>query len=412
MTAKKEHREKKPKAEKKPRMPKAPKAPVEKEPVYERVYVQGELFDSDALPEKILAEFNEVSEGLKLKGKDKEKLFARITEHFENIKVESGEAVGIVTAQSLGEPGTQLTLRTKHYAGSAEVSVGSGIQRVEEIVDGRSKAKYPTMTIYIADAELRKNPEKLELFAKSLIDVRIDDVIKVTEDLTKGKATIELDREAVSLRNVNMEELVSKIEKQLKKEGRRKERNIIDFTFKNEPLLKIRRNMNKLRNVRIQGIRGIEKVIVTKEDNEPVIKTRGTNLKAIGKLLEIDGGRTTTNDIKEISAVLGIEAGRMAIVNELEGVLKENGISVDVRHVMLLSDLMTWDGEIRGIVRTGITRGKSSPFARASFEETVKHLLEAAFKGEIENLEGVVENIIVGQPIKVGTGRVSLVMKK
>ena len=143
-----------------------------------------------------------------------------------------------------------------------------------------------------------------------------------------------------------------------------------------------------------------------------MIKTRGTNLKAMVKLPEVDGGRTTTNDIKEISAVLGIESGRMAIVNELEGVLKENGISVDVRHVMLLADLMTWDGEIRGIVRTGITRGKSSPFARASFEETVKHLLEASFSGEIENLEGVVENIIVGQPIKVGTGRVSLVMKK
>ena len=171
-------------------------------------------------------------------------------------------------------------------------------------------------------------------------------------------------------------------------------------------------NLERQQQRKKVGIRGIEKVILSKEKDEPVIKTRGTNLKAMVKLPEVDGGRTTTNDIKEISAVLGIESGRMAIVNELEGVLKENGISVDVRHVMLLADLMTWDGEIRGIVRTGITRGKSSPFARASFEETVKHLLEASFSGEIENLEGVVENIIVGQPIKVGTGRVSLVMKK
>src|SRR3990167_9876406 len=99
--------------------------------------------------------------------------------------------------------------------------------------------------------------------------------------------------------------------------------------FKNEPLLKIRRTLNKLRNVRIQGVRGIEKVILSKEDGESVIKTRGTNLKAVVKLPEVDGGRTTTNDIKEISAVMGIEAGRMAIVNELDGVLKENGISID-----------------------------------------------------------------------------------
>src|SRR3989344_4730380 len=414
MSAKKEHKEKKPKAERKPseKKPKAPKAPPVKEPEYERVYVQGELFDDEGLQKMILEEFNEVADELKLKAKDREHLLDRIVKHFEDIRVEPGEAVGIIAAQSLGEPGTQLTLRTKHYAGSAEVSVGSGIQRVEEIVDGRSKAKYPTMTIYIADPLLKKDAEKLDAYAKTLIDVRIDDVIKVTEDLLKSKVTIELDRDAISSRNVNTEDLISKIEKHLKKDAKRREKNIIDFSFKNEPLLKIRRTLNKLRNVRIQGVRGIEKVILSKEDGESVIKTRGTNLKAVVKLPEVDGGRTTTNDIKEISAVMGIEAGRMAIVNELDGVLTENGISIDIRHIMLLADLMTFDGEIRGIVRTGITRGKSSPFARASFEETVKHLLEASFSGEIENLEGVVENIIVGQPIKVGTGRVSLVMKK
>jgi len=412
--AKKERREKKPKAPKKPvvKKPKAPKAPVEVIPEYERVYAAGELFNEEGLPNKVLMEFNTVADELKLKAKEREQLLERIKVQFETLRVEPGEAVGIITAQSLGEPGTQLTLRTKHYAGSAEVSVGSGIQRVEEIVDGRSKAKYPTMTIYISDPVLKKDMEKLDVYARSLIDVRIDDVIKVTEDLSKSRVTIELDRDAISSRNVNAEELISKIEKHVKKDAKRKEKNIIEFTFKNEPLLKIRRTLNKLRNVRIQGIRGIEKVILSKDGDESVIKTRGTNLKAIVKLLEIDGARTTTNDIKEISAVMGIEAGRMAIVNELEGVLKENGIAIDIRHIMLLADLMTYDGEIRGIVRTGITRGKSSPFARASFEETVKHLLEASFSGEVENLEGVVENIIVGQPIKVGTGRVSLVMKK
>ncbi len=89
----------------------------------------------------------------------------------------------------------------------------------------------------------------------------------------------------------------------------------------------------------------------------------------------------------------------------------ENGINVDLRHILLLADVMTFDGEIRGIVRTGISRKKSSPFARASFEETTKHLLDAALNGEKEKLQGVVENIIVGQPIKVGTGVVDLVMK-
>ncbi len=404
--------EKKAAKEKKLKAPKKPKAPKEVPVEIQRVYVAGDLFDKDGLPEKVLRDFDSACEDLKLKEGEKKKLFERISEHFANLVVEPGEAVGIVAAQSLGEPGTQLTLRTKHYAGSAEVSVGSGIQRVEEIVDGRSKAKYPSMTLHMLDKEMRKNFEKVDKFAKSLIDVRVSDVVGVKEDLFKGRVTIELNRDEIHLRNVDAEDLIGKIEKHMKKDARRKEKNILEFNFKNEPLLKIRRSINKLKGTRIQGVRGIEKVIVAKEDDEYVIKTRGTNLKAIVLLPEIDGARTKTNDIKEITAVLGIEAGRIAVVNELSGVLKENGIAVDIRHIMLLSDLMTWDGEIRGIVRTGITRGKASPFARAAFEETVKHLLDAAFKGEIENLEGVVENIIVGQPIKVGTGRVTLVMKK
>ncbi|MEM4326959.1 MAG: DNA-directed RNA polymerase subunit A'' [Candidatus Diapherotrites archaeon] len=394
------------------------KSTKEKEPKEEpkkevqRVYVEGEILEQEDIPEKVVKEIEKECDELGVKGKEKQKLLEIVKTNFEKLLVEPGEAVGIVAAQSLGEPGTQLTLRTKHYAGAAEVSVGSGIQRVEEIVDGRSKAKYPTMTIYIADENLKNDEKKLDLFAKSLIDVRVADVISVKEQLSIGKVTIIIDEEAAKSRNVNIDDLVDKINKQLKKEGKKKDKNIYEYWFKNEPLLKIRRNVNKLKNLRIQGVRGIEKVILAKEKGEPVIKTRGTNLKAILKMPEVDGTRTITNDIKEISKVLGIEAGRIAIINELQNVLKENNIAVDIRHIMLLADLMSWDGEIKGIVRTGIARGKSSPFARAAFEETVKHLVEAAFKGEVENLEGVVENIIVGQPIKVGTGRVSLVMKK
>ncbi len=377
----------------------------------ERVYVEGELFDGDDFPQKLREDFEFICKENNIEGKRKEKLWQMVLSKYERSLVEPGEAVGIVAAQSLGEPGTQLTLRTKHYAGAAEVSVGSGIQRVEEIVDGRSKAKYPTMTIHIADEELKKNEKKLDVFAKSLVDVRMDDVISVKEDLFKKLVFVELKEDAIKERNINADELLSKIEKQFKKSPKKKGGSF-EFAFKNESLLKIRRNVNKLKNLRVQGIRGIEKVIVTKENDEFVIKTRGTNLKAILKLPEVDGAKTTTNDIKEISKVLGIEAGRIAIVNELIGVLRENNIAVDIRHIMLLADLMTWDGDVKGIVRTGIAREKSSPFARASFEETVKHLLEASFAGEVEYLEGVVENIIVGQPIKVGTGRVSLVMKK
>ncbi|MBU1939627.1 MAG: DNA-directed RNA polymerase subunit A'' [Candidatus Diapherotrites archaeon] len=374
-----------------------------------RVYAKNIIEDFD-FPPSLLEEFDGRADVGRMSAKAKEELLVSLKKRYDETKVESGEAVGIIAAQSLGEPGTQLTLRTKHYAGSAEVSVGSGIQRVEELVDGRSKAKYPTMTIYIEGNEARKNYEKAEAFAKSLIDVRVQDVVAVNEDFAKEKMTIEVLRDKCKERGVNIPDLVDKIEKNMKLKARKRQ-DALDFSLKKEALLKVRRLLNKLRNTRVQGVRGIDKTIVVKEGDEYVIKTSGTNMKVVLKMDEVDGRRTTTNDIKEISKVLGIEAGRVAIAKELSKVLKENNIAVDLRHIMLLADLMCYDGEVKGIVRTGIARDKASPFARAAFEETVKHLLDAAFKGERENLSGVVENIIVGQPIKVGTGTVDLVMK-
>jgi DNA-directed RNA polymerase subunit A" len=340
---------------------------------------------------------------------EKQKLISISEKTYLKNLVEPGEAVGIIAAQSIGEPGTQLTLRTKHYAGAAEVSVGSGIQRVEEIVDGRSHSKYPTMTIYLLE-EFRKTKEDAEKYANSLVDVRIGDIIKVEEDLGKRKISITINEKEIKTKSIDRKDLIKKMEKYLKLKPKEKD-NSLEFGPSKEHLLKGRKNLNKLIATRIQGVRGIEKTIVVEENNEFLIKTSGTNLKTVLKLPEVDKDRTTTNDVKEISKVLGIEAGRITIVQELYKTFRDNGILLDVRHTMLLADLMCFEGDVKGIVRTGITRQKSSPLARAAFEETTKHLLDAAFKGEIEELTGVVENIIVGQPIKVGTGKVDLVMK-
>jgi DNA-directed RNA polymerase subunit A" len=409
-TVKKKAPAKKPKTPTKRKKEVKPKKEKIAKPKREDFFLEGKLLPKYELPLSVTESVDQFIKEKILKEKDREKFLNYLKEKYEELKVHPGEAVGIIAAQSLGEPGTQLTLRTKHFAGAAEVSVGSGIQRVEEIVDGRSKAKYPAMDIYLID-EIKSDEKKVTDFAKSLIDVRIEDVINIKEDYEKRTLAIEMDLEKTSERNVDLSELEEKIRKTMKLKCR-KNKNNLTFDLEKEPLLKTRKTINKLKNLRIQGIKGIEKTLVQEENNEFMIKTRGTNLKAVFKLPEVDGARTTTNDIKEISKVLGIEAGRYAIVQELKKVLDDNDIAVDVRHIMLLADLMCFDGEIRGIVRTGITRGKASPFSRAAFEETVKHLLEAAFKNQEEKLDGVVENIIVGQPIKVGTGLVELIMKK
>jgi len=109
------------------------------------------------------------------------------------------------------------------------------------------------------------------------------------------------------------------------------------------------------------------------------------------------------------SYVLGIEAARNAILEEASSTLKEQGLSVDLRHLMLVADVMTNTGVVRAIGRHGISGEKSSVLARAAFEITTTHLLNAGVVGELDPLQGVAENIIVGQPITLGTGAVKLV---
>jgi len=378
----------------------------------EKVYEEKERsWEQVVLPKKILEELVAIAEVHKLSKEQADKLADAVLIKYNQIIVEPGEAVGIVAAQSLGEPGTQLTLRTKHFAGAAEVSVGSGIQRVEEIVDGRSKAKYPTMTIYLTN-DLKKDKDKAEKFAKSLIDVRYADVVKVNEDFENMKIAVEVLTEKTKPLALKTDEIAEVLKKGLKDFKSIYRDDTIHFGLeKKSEYLKFRKELQKLLEEKAHGVKGIEKTLVVKEADEYIIKTSGSNLKSLLKLEGINTEKVFTNDIIETSKVLGIEAGRTMIVNELKKVLDDNGIKVDVRHIMLLADLMTYSGEVKGIVRTGITKGKASPFARAAFEETTKHLLEAAFKGERENLTGVVENIIVGQPVKVGTGIVELLMK-
>jgi len=185
----------------------------------------------------------------------------------------------------------------------------------------------------------------------------------------------------------------------------------INFTFaKSTPLYTIRKAILKWEKIPLFGIKGIEKVVVVKEKDEFVIKTKGTNLSVVLKLPEVDSERTITNDIMEINKVLGIEAARKAIVDELLLTFNTNNITINPRHIYILADLMCYTGKVKGIVRTGITGAKASPFARAAFEETVKHLINAAFYHETENLKGITENIIVGQPISAGTGTVKLTL--
>ena len=145
---------------------------------------------------------------------------------------------------------------------------------------------------------------------------------------------------------------------------------------------------------------------------EYILYTEGSNLKDVFDVVGVDTTRTRTNNISEIAQVLGIEAARNAIIHEAQSTLNEQGILVDVRHIMFVADMMCMEGEVKQIGRHGIAGEKENVLSRAAFEVTVNHLLDAAVANETDELSGVTENVIVGQPIQLGNGDVKLVAVK
>ena len=339
------------------------------------------------------------------------KLVVKVQEAYERARIEAGEAVGTVAAQSVGEPGTQMTMRTFHFAGVNELNVTLGLPRLIEIVDARKKIATPTMDIYFEE-EFRNDEEFVRTLAykigkSTLNDVLIDQSLET--DYINMQCIANLDLNEIENKKLDFSEIIAKIEKTFKNVIIKD--NVLTFEPAKPTIRELRLLADKIRTLQISGTKGIGKVVIRKDETEWVIHTEGSNLKDILKEDGVDKIRTTTNDIHEIELVLGIEAARNAIIQELNNTLSEQGLSVDIRHIMLVADMMTAEGEVKSIGRHGISGEKSSVLARAAFEETGKHLLHASIRGESDDLTGIIENIIIGQPIPLGTGSVSVTMK-
>ena len=325
--------------------------------------------------------------------------------------IEPGEAVGTVAAQSIGEPGTQMTLRTFHYAGVAELNVTLGLPRLIEILDARRTPSTALMTIYLTET-LAKNRDKARAFAQEIEMTNVEDVVLQTEtDLINMEFVLTLDRARMRQRGLIPSKVASAIKEVLKTEV------IVDghkLRIKPEAPTPsdLRRIATKAKGIPLRGVKGINRVVVKMEGNEYVIYTEGSNFADILTLRDVDKTRTVTNDIREIEEVLGVEAARNAIINEAVNTLGEQGLDVDIRHIMLAADMMTNGGEVKQIGRHGVSGGKVSVLARASFEVTTKHLLDACIRGEMDRLDGIIENVIAGQPIPLGTGSVELVARR
>jgi DNA-directed RNA polymerase subunit A' len=342
----------------------------------------------------------------KLTAKAVTKCTTQTAEQYKRALMEPGEAVGIVAAQSIGEPGTQMTLRTFHYAGVKEQNVTLGLPRLIEIVDARRIPSTPIMTIYLKGEHAKTKEGAVEV-ARNIIYTSVENLASaIYEDPVREEIIIELNKQMMDDRAITMDELKERMELQ------NATVTVTDTTVEIKPKKaeQLKRMLAKVPGYQVKGVPDIKRVLVTEENGEWVIRTDGSNLSKVLEVIGVDTSRTTTNNIHEIAKTLGVEASRNALVHEAKGVLEDQGLDVDVRHVMLVADMMTTTGDVQQIGRHGISGKKASVLARAAFEITVPNIVEAAVKGESDPLAGVTENVIVGQSIPIGTGLVELYM--
>lgn len=344
-----------------------------------------------------------------------EKIVEEVLRRYEYSAVEPGEAVGIVAAQSMGEPSTQMTMRTFHYAGVAELNVTLGLPRIIEIVDARKQPSTPSMTIYLEEGYAEDRHKAREV-ANRIGNLYASDLIKKDEiDYLGSRVVLHIDEREMKKSKINLEDIVARLRAGIKGAEVEAEQNRIPLSLKKEKEVsrkELKKLANKAKNIYLRGVKGITRVVMRREGREYVIYTEGSNLRDVLKVEGVDYTRTRTNDILEIRKVLGIEAARNAIFNEIQDTLNEQGLIVDLRHLSLIGDVMTVEGSIKAIGRHGVSGEKASVLARAAFEITVDHLLNAAITGGYDELEGIVENVIVGRPVKLGTGMVEVVMHR
>jgi len=369
------------------------------------------------LPKKTKDQLQKFLDNKEISDSQFTQILERVLKEYLSTRIEACEAVGVIAAQSIGEPGTQMTMRTFHYAGVAEINVTLGLPRLIEIMDARKEPSTPTMTVYL-EPDYRNDRDRAREVSWQIEAAPLHEFGDITTDMENMHVIVHLNTKVCDKRKISPAEIMETAPRKIR--DRRHYRDFehdineematIVFSPKNkESYQNLFQLAEHVRNVIVQGIDDILRVVVRKETGEYILYTEGSNIKDVFDVAGVDTTRTRTNNISEIASVLGIEAARNAIIHEAVSTLNEQGILVDVRHIMLVSDMMCMEGEVKQIGRHGIAGEKESVLSRAAFEVTVNHLLDAAVANEVDELSGVTENVIVGQPIQLGTGDVKLI---
>ena len=317
---------------------------------------------------------------------------------------------------------THNTMNTFHYAGVAEIDVTQGLPRLIELVDARKTPDTPMMTVHL-DGVHATDRDKAHEVVWNIEATRILALGDVSTNVADMLVQIDLNEETLAERWPTFDSvddiagrIAGTIESELGVETDRPAPTLVQFGPEEPSYRQLLQLVEELREIVFKGIEEISRVVIRKEEmddgkEEFILYTEGSNLKKVLDIEGVDASRTTCNNIHEINDCLGIEAARESIIEETMNTLEEQGLDdVNIRHLMLVADIMTNNGEIESIGRHGISGNKDSVLARAAFEVTVNHLMDAAIHGEVDDLDGVTENVIVGKPIRLGTGDVDLRM--
>ncbi|XP_073114015.1 DNA-directed RNA polymerase III subunit 1 [Elaeis guineensis] len=330
-------------------------------------------------------------------------------------KIEAGGAIGAIGAQSIGEPGTQMTLKTFHFAGVASMNVTLGVPRIKEIINAAKNISTPIITAtLVSDRDVLSARMVRSSLQKTVLG-EVAKAIKIVLKSSQPYIVVKLDMERIEALHMRIssqsvqQAILNHPKTKLKPEhirvlGNNKLKIYPPEADRSKLQFELHSLKAVLPKVIVKGIATVERAVINHANGVYNLLVEGTNLLAVMGTPGIDGSKTKSNHIIEVQQTIGIEAARQCIINEIQYTMRNHGMSIDARHMMLLADLMTYRGEVLGITRFGISKMKDSVLMLASFEKTAEHLFNASYSGRNDQIEGVSECIIMGIPMQLGTG--------
>ncbi|XP_027910039.1 DNA-directed RNA polymerase III subunit 1 isoform X1 [Vigna unguiculata] len=341
-------------------------------------------------------------------------------------KMDAGAPVGATGAHSIGEPGTQMTLKTFHFAGVASMNVTLGVPRVKEIMNGNKKISTPIITAILEKDDSANTARIVKGRIEKTNLGQVAKSIKVVLTSRIASVVITLDMERIQDAHLNIDANIVKESILQTKKAKLKPEHIKILDIKKLRVVpqdadrsKLHFQLHYLKNllptVVVKGIKTADRVVISKEEDKITkaekfkLLVEGMGFREVMGVEGVEGRKTLSNHILEVRDTLGIEAARECIVKEIKYTMVDtHGMNIDTRHMMLLADVMTATGHILGINRFGISKMGKSVLMLASFERTADILFQASVRGRDDSIGGVSESIIMGIPITIGTGMIKV----